>query len=214
MLCAQWHWLERAGPCSSCRRWSSTDQSMLALTLWQLAHNLPLSVAVTCAVVAQLAKVFTHYHVAREWDWRRMLTSGGMPSSHAALVNGLVCAVGSQQGLGSDLFAVVAIFALVVMYDAQGVRLHAGRQAAVLNALVADLPVEHPASTRRAPGELPQSSLQLATNIGHTRSQVAAGAALGWLLGGALVIASGSSGAGGVGGEGGGASPVFRSSTP
>ena len=53
-----------------------------------------------------------------------------------------------------------------------------------------------------------------AESLERCRGLVAAGAALGWLLGGALVIASGSSGAGGVGGEGGGASPVFRSSTP
>ena len=75
-------------------------------------------------------------------------------------------------------------------YDAQGVRLHAGRQAAVINALTAELPVEHPASTRRGPGEAPQSSLQLPASIGHTRAQVAAGAAIGWLLAGVLVMAS------------------------
>ena len=124
---------------------------VLALALYQLAHNLPLRAAIVCAAVAQVAKIFTHYHSAREWDWRRVLASGGMPSSHAALVNGLCCAVGSQQGLDSDLFGVVTILALIVMYDAQGVRLQSGRQAAVLNELVADLPVEHPASTKRAP---------------------------------------------------------------
>lgn len=165
---------------------------MLTLALWELGNNLSLCVSLLCAIAAQLVKIFTHYHAAREWDWRQVLTSGGMPSSHAALVNGLACSVASQHGLGSDLFAIVAILAIVIMYDAQGVRLHAGRQAAVINVLTADLPVEHPASTRRAPGEAPQRSLQLPTSIGHTRTQVAAGAALGWLLGGALVMAAGS----------------------
>ena len=167
---------------------------MLMLALWQLWHNVPLCAALLCAVAAQLTKVFTHYHAAREWDWRQVLTSGGMPSSHAALVNGLACGVASRQGLGSDLFALVAILAIVVMYDAQGVRLHAGRQAAVINALTAELPVEHPASTRRGPGEAPQRSLQLPTSVGHTRAQVVAGAALGWLLGGALVMSGSGSG--------------------
>ena len=162
---------------------------MLMLALWQLGHNSPLCAALLCAVAAQIVKVFSHYHAEREWDWRQVVTSGGMPSSHAALVNGLACSVASQHGLGSDLFAVVVVIAIVVMYDAQGVRLHAGRQAAVINALTAELSVEHPASTRRAPGEPPQSSLQLPTSIGHTRTQVAAGAALGWLVGGALVMA-------------------------
>lgn len=89
---------------------------MLMLALWQLGNNMPLRAALLCAVAAQLAKVFTHYFAAREWDWRQVLTSGGMPSSHAALVNGLACSVASQHGLESDLFAVVAVFAIVVMY--------------------------------------------------------------------------------------------------
>lgn len=88
---------------------------MLMLALWQLGHNMPLRAALLCVIAAQLAKVFTHYFAAREWDWRQVLTSGGMPSSHAALVNGLACRVASQHGLGSDLFALAAVLALVVM---------------------------------------------------------------------------------------------------
>lgn len=56
-----------------------------------------------------------------------------MPSSHTALVVALTTAVGVEHGTGSGLFAVAACLALVVMYDASGVRLHAGRAAAVLN---------------------------------------------------------------------------------
>ncbi|MFS7940736.1 hypothetical protein Hanom_Chr05g00468011 [Helianthus anomalus] len=62
----------------------------------------------------------------RKWDTRRMLTSGGMPSSHSATVTSLAACIGLQEGVGSSSFAIA-----VVMYDATGVRLHAGRQAEV-----------------------------------------------------------------------------------
>ena len=100
-----------------------------------------------------------------------------------------------------------AIFALVVSYDACGVRFQADRHgefsldpplpsisplgrlscyglrttAEVINEIVTELPVGHPASTRRAPGELPTSKLP--TNTGHSRAEVAAGTALGWIIG-------------------------------
>ncbi|MFS8032612.1 hypothetical protein Hanom_Chr17g01559771 [Helianthus anomalus] len=67
----------------------------------------------------------------RKWDTRRMLTSGGMPSSHSAIVASLVACIGLQEGVGSSSFAIAVVLACVVMYDATGVRLHAGQQAEV-----------------------------------------------------------------------------------
>jgi acid phosphatase family membrane protein YuiD len=97
-----------------------------------------------------------------------LFDSGGMPSSHTSLVVGLATSVAVQQGLGSSLFVVCLSFALIVMYDAAGVRRHAGKQAEVLNALVEDYFQGHPVSEQ-----------ELKEVLGHTPLQVAMGALLG-----------------------------------
>ena len=90
-----------------------------------------------------------------------------MPSSHTALVVGLTTAVGLKESLDSSMFALCLVFSLVVMYDASGVRLHAGRQAEVLNQLIFELPPDHPVSDTRP----------LRDSIGHTPVQVGIGKA-------------------------------------
>lgn len=62
-----------------------------------------------------------------------MFEPGGMPSSHSSLCAGITTAVALTQGLGSPMFAVCVAFSVIVMYDAMGVRQHAGKQAEVLN---------------------------------------------------------------------------------
>lgn len=101
-----------------------------------------------------------------------MFGSGGMPSSHSATVTSLAVAIGLQDGVDSSSFAIAVILASVVMYDASGVRLHAGRQAEVLNQIVCELPTEHPLSNVRPLREL----------LGHTPLQVLAGAILGCIV--------------------------------
>ncbi|KAG8365940.1 hypothetical protein BUALT_Bualt17G0024200 [Buddleja alternifolia] len=102
-------------------------------------------------------------------DLKILIGSGGMPSSHSATVTALTMAVGLHDGFGGSLFAATFILACVVMYDATGVRLHAGRQAEVLNQIVCELPSEHPLAESRPLREL----------LGHTPYQVIAGALLG-----------------------------------
>lgn len=82
-------------------------------------------------VVAQIAKVFTYYMVVRKWDFRMVMGSGGMPSSHSALCFALTTSVAFVHGVSDGLFPVCLGFTLIVMYDAAGVRRHAGRQAEV-----------------------------------------------------------------------------------
>jgi len=91
-----------------------------------------------------------------------------MPSSHTSLVVGLATSVALTEGLGSVLFVLCLAFALIVMYDAAGVRRHAGKQAEVLNALVEDYFQGHPVSEQ-----------ELKEVLGHTPLQVAMGALLG-----------------------------------
>ncbi len=89
--------------------------------------------------IAQVSKVVYTSIRQRRLNLRVLAETGGMPSSHAAIVMGLTTAVGRVDGVRSDTFAIALIFSFVVMYDAQGVRRAVGRQAAVLNRLVEDL---------------------------------------------------------------------------
>jgi acid phosphatase family membrane protein YuiD len=106
-------------------------------------------------------------------DWNRIVGSGGMPSSHTALVVGLTTAVGLKDSWDSSLFALCVVFSLVVMYDATGVRLQAGRQAEILNQMILELPTQHPVSDTRP----------LRDSLGHTPVEVGAGAMVGIVVG-------------------------------
>lgn len=131
--------------------------------------NYPLISAVVAFTIAQSTKFFTAWYKERRWDLKQLIGSGGMPSSHSATVTALAMAVGFQEGFGGPLFATALILACVVMYDATGVRLQAGRQAEVLNQIVYELPAEHPLAESRPLREL----------LGHTPPQVIAGGLLG-----------------------------------
>ncbi|KAL0700049.1 hypothetical protein Bca4012_056171 [Brassica carinata] len=124
--------------------------------------NYPLISALTAFTIAQFIKLFTSWYRERRWDLKQLLGSGGMPSSHSATVTALALAIGLQEGFGGSHFAIALILASVVMYDATGVRLHAGRQAEVLNQIVFELPAEHPLAESRPLREL----------LGHTPPQV------------------------------------------
>lgn len=123
--------------------------------------------------LAQTTKIFTYRCTDGKWDVARVLTSGGMPSSHAAFVTGLTVGVGVQEGLDSAVFAVALVFSLIVMYDATGVRLHAGRQATALNIIISEMPPDHPI----------QDNGRLRDSLGHTKAQVTAGVLLGITVG-------------------------------
>ncbi|XP_030961192.1 uncharacterized protein LOC115982665 [Quercus lobata] len=135
--------------------------------------NYPLISAFTAFAMAQFIKVFTSWYKERRWDLKQIVGSGGMPSSHSAIVTALAAAVGFQEGFGGSVFATALVLACVVMYDATGVRLHAGRQAEVLNQIVYELPAEHPLAESRPLREL----------LGHTPPQVIAGCLLGIVTG-------------------------------
>ncbi|KAJ4730078.1 Acid phosphatase/vanadium-dependent haloperoxidase-related protein [Melia azedarach] len=137
-----------------------------------LPNNLPLISAFLAFALAQFLKIFTTWYKEKRWDSKRMLDSGGMPSSHSATVTALALAIGLQEGAGSPSFAIAVVLACIVMYDASGVRLHAGRQAELLNQIVCEFPPDHPLSNVRPLREL----------LGHTPFQVVAGAILGSIV--------------------------------
>jgi acid phosphatase family membrane protein YuiD len=126
---------------------------------------------VTAWLIAQVIKVMEDSLRHRRFDLRRLASAGGMPSSHTALVLSLTTVIGSKRGLNSPEFAISAIFSVVVMYDATGVRRAAGRQAAVLNRIIDDL--FHREGIREE---------RLRELLGHTPVEVIAGALLGILV--------------------------------
>ncbi|XP_038987578.1 uncharacterized membrane protein YuiD-like isoform X3 [Phoenix dactylifera] len=94
-------------------------------------------------------KMFLNFSVERRWDYGMLFSSGGMPSSHSALCMALTASVGLCHGAADSLFPVCLGFSLIVMYDAIGVRRHAGMQVEVLNKIIEDLFQGHPISERK-----------------------------------------------------------------
>ncbi|PIA51328.1 hypothetical protein AQUCO_01100274v1 [Aquilegia coerulea] len=134
---------------------SSTTSSSSVLTNYALISSL------LAFVLAQSAKFIISGYKEKRWDVKRLVGSGGMPSSHSATVTALAAATGFHDGFGGSLFAATMVLACVVMYDARGVRLHAGRQAEVLNQIVYELPAEHPLA----------ATIPLRELLGHTLTQ-------------------------------------------
>lgn len=134
----------------------------------ELLQNSVLWVSVLAWFVAQTLKVILTLLAKRRFDIKRFVGSGGMPSSHSAFVVSMATSIGQTNGYDSVSFALSTAFALVVMYDAAGVRRAAGRQAAVLNDIIDMLQAKKGLSEKK-----------LKELIGHTPIEVFVGAGLG-----------------------------------
>lgn len=124
-------------------------------------------------LVAQILKTIIHMWFNRKFVAERLVGSGGMPSSHSATVCALATAAGLEYGGGSFQFAMSAIFAIVVMYDAMGVRRETGIQAKVLNEMM---------ELFTNMGKEMSVEDKLKEFVGHTPLQVLMGALLGILI--------------------------------
>ena len=140
--------------------------------LRSLLDNPALYVPFIAWLLAQILKVIIILIRERQIDLSRFVGSGGMPSSHSAIVTSLATVIARRYGLDSGLFAMSVWFAAIIMYDAAGVRRSVGAQAAILNRMLDEVLVEHKLSEKR-----------LAELIGHTPIQVIAGGALGIFCG-------------------------------
>lgn len=147
------------------------------IALKELAVNWILISSIIGWMVAQLLKTLIHFKFTKKFDPERLVGSGGMPSSHASTVCALATATGIEFGLASFEFSVTAILAIIVMYDAMGVRRETGEQSKLLNLMIASFK-DHEDS--------PFSEKKLKEYIGHTPLQVFAGMILG--IGTALII--------------------------
>jgi uncharacterized protein len=121
--------------------------------------------------LAQVLKIPVDYLRERRWNWALFFAAGGMPSSHSCLVTSTALAVGLNYGFDNPLFAVAVALALVVVYDATGVRRQAGMQAQKINILVEELLKGHPINEQH-----------LREVIGHTPLEALGGVLLGLVV--------------------------------
>lgn len=135
-------------------------------------QNRVLIVALVACLLAQALKVVVEFARHGKVNFRVLVETGGMPSSHSALVTALACGIGQTLGWESPDFAVTTVFAIIVMYDAAGVRQAAGKQARMLNQIIDELFQEKPEFNEDRLKEL----------LGHTPVQVIAGLALGLVV--------------------------------
>ena len=134
-----------------------------------ILHNQILMVALLACVTAQGLKLIIDLVRSRRLNVTYLMSPGGMPSAHSALVGALATSVGSLKGWSSAEFAIARLFAIIVMYDAAGVRQAAGKQAKILNQLIDELFQEKHNLNEERLKEL----------LGHTPFQVLVGLSLG-----------------------------------
>ena len=137
-----------------------------------LLSNRILLAAFLAWLIAQVSKTLFELIQQRKLILSRLVSSGGMPSSHTALVTGLATATGREMGLGSAAFAIAVVLASIVMYDAAGVRRAVSIQARILNQMIDEVFQGRPIAEKR-----------LRELIGHTPIQVFVGALLGIVIG-------------------------------
>ena len=134
----------------------------------QIIQNKVFVVTLAAWVIAQAIKVSIGVIRQRRFDFRWLIGTGGMPSSHAAGAACLATSLGLGYGFNSAYFALAASFAIVVMFDAQGVRRSTGRQARILNKVMDDIYWQ---------GRISEGRLR--ELVGHTPIEVFVGALLG-----------------------------------
>ena len=139
--------------------------------LSEFGHNYIFWTSAGAWLIAQSIKVALGIFREKRFNFRWFVGTGGMPSSHAASVSALATSVGVTYGFDSAIFAIAVTFTLIVMFDAQGVRLNSGRQAEILNKMLEDIYWKK---------KLDEDKLK--ELIGHTPVEVFAGAALGILI--------------------------------
>ncbi len=135
-------------------------------SLW---NNRVLITAFAAWMTAQMIKTLIYRILYKRFDKERIFGSGGMPSSHTATVIALTLSVGIREGFVSSMFAICAIFSMVVIYDALGVRRETGRQGEVINRIIREFLLD---------GK-PISEENMKTLVGHTPLEVLGGVIVG-----------------------------------
>ncbi|MCB0045789.1 MAG: divergent PAP2 family protein [Caldilineaceae bacterium] len=130
--------------------------------------NVAIWLPISASLLVQAYKFFWEWYQVGEFDFQVLHRSGGMPSSHTAMITSLATTVGWIEGVSSTIFAFSVVISLIVIYDARGVRQESGKQARVLNQLVREF----------FRGE-PIGEIKLKELVGHTPNQVLVGGIFG-----------------------------------
>ncbi len=135
-------------------------------------QNPVLIAAISAWGIAQIIKLPLEFIRTRSWDWSILLRTGGMPSSHSALITAAAHGAGLASGFDSPVFAMAVAIAMIVIYDATGIRRQAGRHASIINAIVKDLMEGHPLRQERLLREV----------LGHSPMEAFSGVLLGLVV--------------------------------
>jgi uncharacterized protein len=141
------------------------------MNLVGIFQNHVLLTGITAWLLAQALKIPIDLLQNRHWNWALFFAAGGMPSSHSALVTSTAMAVGLHYGFDNPIFGVATALAMIVVYDATGIRRQAGMQAQKINVLVEELLKGHPISEEH-----------LREVLGHTPLEAMGGVLLGLII--------------------------------
>ena len=141
------------------------------MNLLAIFQNRALIAGILAWAFAQVLKIPLDYLRTRRWNWALLFTTGGMPSSHSALMTGTTIAIGLYYGFDNPLFALGLAITMIVTYDAAGVRQQAGIHAQRINIIFEELMRGHPISED-----------DLREVLGHTPLEVTGGILLGLLV--------------------------------
>ncbi len=147
-----------------------------------LLDNFSLIIALAGVVVAQVLKVPIKLIITRRLDFGLLLSNGSMPSSHSCAVAALATGVGLESGFNSTIFAVAALFAIITMFDAAGVRRQAGEQASLLNQLRKDFSTFVSEFKSWQTKQEDQKQKDLKELLGHKPAEVYSGAIIGIVM--------------------------------
>ena len=141
------------------------------MNLGAIFHNRVLIVALIAWALAQTIKIPLDYLRTRRWNWSLLFTTGGMPSSHSALMTSATHAIGLYYGFATPMFALAVAITMVVVYDAANVRRQAGIHAQRINIIFDELLRGHPINEK-----------DLREVLGHTPLEVAGGILFGLVI--------------------------------
>lgn len=141
------------------------------MTVLLIFQNKILIPSLLCWLLVQLSKVVIEYIKHQRWDWSLLIRAGGMPSTHSAIIACVTHAIGLSVGFDSPLFGLAFVIAIIVIYDATGIRRQAGKHAEIINTMITDLASGHPLKQE-----------QLREVLGHTPKQALVGTIVGILI--------------------------------
>jgi uncharacterized protein len=138
-----------------------------------ILKNKVLDIVFLSMIVAQLYKFISVSIIEKKLAWSRLWNTGGMPSSHTSSVVALTTSIAFTEGISSGMFAICVVFSIIVMYDAAGIRKAAGEHAGIINQFTEFLNTVFEKKFKHE---------NLKELLGHSRSEVFAGAVLGFLI--------------------------------